>query len=92
MGAVKSRKKKKRREPKDKFKYECAACAQKFATPTDHMMHYVAEHDKDYRIGAPKKLRRSSFCARCAGEMPYPHDGSGLFRCACGFTREVSAK
>lgn len=89
---MKSRRSKKRREPKDKFKYTCVACAQKFATPTDHMIHYVAAHDQDYRIGAAKKLKRSSFCARCAGEMPYPHDGSGLFRCACGFTREVTAR
>lgn len=90
--SAKSRKKKKRREPKDKFKYECAACAKKFMTPTEHMLHYVAAHDQDYRPGAAKKLKRSSFCARCAGEMPYPHDGSGVYRCACGFTREASVQ
>ena len=81
---MKARKKKKRREPKDKFKYTCAACDQKFATPTDHMMHYVEAHDKDYRRGMVKKLRRSSFCHRCASEMPY--DGTGVYKCGCGFT------
>jgi DNA-directed RNA polymerase subunit RPC12/RpoP len=85
---VSARRKKKRREPpRDKLKYTCAACTQRFETPHDQMMHYTAVHDGEYRRGAAKKLKRSLFCARCAGEMP--HDGTGVWRCACGFTREA---
>jgi hypothetical protein len=66
------------RVPKDRTKYECLYCKERFIKMTDHMSHVIEQHDIGYRERGQRSLRPIS-CWGCGGahEMPVPNFEAG---------------
>lgn len=70
-----------------KRKHDCAVCGQLFDNITDHMDHYVREHDRGFRPPEQRTLRPVS-CWRCV--TPIPTAQHGRIVCHnCGFVYPV---
>jgi len=54
------------RVPKDRTKYECLYCKERFVKMTDHMSHVIEQHDIGYRERGQRSLRPIS-CWGCGG-------------------------
>jgi transcription elongation factor Elf1 len=72
--------------PKDKTKYECAYCGERFIKMHDHMSHVIEQHDTGYRE-RKDRLQRPITCWGCAKAEVTKGDGpDGWFICqACGY-------
>lgn len=72
------------RTAKDKTKYECAYCGQRFVKMSEHMDHVITEHDKGFRE-REDRLRRSVSCWRCGTRDVYMSGEDNWFYCDCGW-------
>jgi hypothetical protein len=74
------------RELKDKTKYECAYCGERFIKMLDHMSHVIEQHDKGFREKEDRLLRPIS-CWGCGKAEVKKGDGpDGWFIChLCGY-------
>jgi hypothetical protein len=74
------------RELKDKTKYECAYCGERFIKMHDHMSHVLEQHDKGYRE-RKDRLQRPISCWGCQNSEVKKGDGpDGWFLChVCGW-------
>lgn len=72
--------------PKDKTKYECAYCGERFVKMLDHMSHVIEKHDIGFRE-QKDRLRRSVSCWHCGIVDVKQGDGpDGWFIChVCGW-------
>jgi DNA-directed RNA polymerase subunit RPC12/RpoP len=70
---------------KDKTKYECAHCGERFVKMHDHMSHVIEQHDTGYKPHGQRLMRKVT-CWRCNGEMNVPNfDAGEWWNCDCGF-------
>jgi hypothetical protein len=70
--------------PKDKAKYECAYCLERFVKITDHMNHVIEAHDTGFRE-REDRLRRPISCWHCGTADVYPSGDVNWFYCSCGW-------
>lgn len=69
---------------KDKTKYECAYCGERFVKMLDHMSHVIERHDTGFRE-RKDRLRRSVSCWQCRIVDVYMN-AEGWFKCEqCGW-------
>jgi DNA-directed RNA polymerase subunit RPC12/RpoP len=70
---------------KNKMKYECGYCRERFATTLEHMNHVIEVHDTGFRKREDRLLRPIS-CWHCGIKDVYPRQEDGLFICEdCGW-------
>ena len=70
---------------KDKTKYECAHCGERFIKMLDHMSHVIEVHDTGFRK-REDRLQRPISCWYCGIVDVYPRKSDGLFVCeVCGW-------
>lgn len=72
------------REVKDKTKYECGYCGQRFVKMFDHMDHVISVHDTGYKEQS-ERLRRPISCWHCGTRDVYPSGEDDWFYCDCGW-------
>lgn len=60
--------------------HACVSCAEVFPSAWEKASHWAAAHHRG-RVVPDERIRRTSFCWRCASEIPV-----GVLSCACGFT------
>ena len=72
------------RVTKDKTKYECAYCHERFIKMTDHMNHVIENHDQGYRE-REDRLQRPVSCWSCGTVDVYPSGEDNWFYCSCGW-------
>ena len=69
---------------KDKTKYECAHCGERFIKMFDHMSHVIEQHDTGYKE-REDRLRRPISCWHCGTKDVYPSGEDNWFYCDCGW-------
>ena len=58
----------------------CAVCDEQFKNITDHMLHYMKEHDDGYKEHSQRR-HRGIACRGCAKQLP-----ARIFYCeSCGW-------
>jgi 5-methylcytosine-specific restriction endonuclease McrA len=69
---------------KDKTKYSCSYCGDRFVKMYDHMSHVMKMHDKGFRE-REDRLRRPISCWSCGTVDVYPSGEDNWFYCTCGW-------
>ena len=63
---------------KTKSTCQCQVCGEQFKNITDHMLHYMREHDDGYKEHKDRRKRTVS-CGACLKPMP-----ASVLVCECG--------
>lgn len=73
------------RAKKDKTKYECGYCGERFEKGADHASHVLEKHDIGFVKDRDKRLKRPVTCWRGGNHDMFP-DENGEYHCECGFS------